>query len=268
MDTKPELRQPEGQTAKARWTRLGVLGLVMVGSAPFLMLVAGLVWGLDLAEAWVFLAPTIVLPWVAALLVWRFGTWAKIVAIVIALAALALMFWTAFGLAVPTSFFDFAPGLLLVPGALVAVIALIGAIISGRRGHLVAARAGGERRAINIVVVLVGALAAFSAVATIVSRTSVDAADAAAAVQLKDIAYDQDSYEVPGGSQVVVRNDDPFLHTFTVDALGIDVQLGPNSSVLVDIPERAGTFVLYCRPHTIDPESPTSDDMAATLTIG
>jgi hypothetical protein len=57
------------------------------------------------------------------------------------------------------------------------------------------------------------------------------------------------------------------MHTFTVEDLDIDVELGPGSSELIEIPAQAGTYVVFCRPHTMDTENPGEDDMAATLTI-
>ena len=240
----------------------------MIGAAALLMLVASLGWGLEVEAGEVALfAGMVVVPWAGAYLAWRFGTWTKVVAIVIAVVGIAMMFWTAFGLAAPNSFFDFVPGLLVVPGAIITIVASISAIVAGRRGHLSVEREGGERRAFTLVVAVLGALAVLSGVLTVTSRSTVDAGAGSAEVHLASFAYDQETYAVAGGSTIVVRNDDPFLHTFTIDALGIDVVLSPKSAKIVEIPAEAGTYVVYCRPHTFDPESPGPDDMAAELTI-
>jgi plastocyanin len=252
----------------ARWTQLAALGLAMIGLGPFLMLAAGLLWGLDVSGDIGFFVPLIVVPWVSAFLVWRFGTWAKIVAIVVALAGLAMLFWTAFSIANLASFFDFVPALLVVPGAIIAIVASIAGMVANRRGHVVAGREGGERRAIGVVLAVLGVLAVVSAVLTISSRSNVGATDAAAQVDLKSFEFDQASYSVPGGASVAVRNEDPFTHTFTIDALGIDVELGPGDAVVVNIPAQAGTYVVYCKLHTADPQNPTSDDMASSITVG
>lgn len=246
---------------------MAVLGLLMVAAAPVLMLTAVMVWGLDAGDELGLIIALVAVPLVGAFLVWRFGTWGKIVGIVIALLAIGAMFWTAFGLAEPMSFFDFVPGLLVVPGALLAIVGCVAAIVAGRRGHVAAAREGRERRVTNVVVAAVGVLAAFSAVLTLTSRTTVDA-DAELWVHLSNFEYGKDSYSVAGGSTIAVRNDDPFLHTFTIDELGIDLTLGPRSAETVEVPAQAGTYVVYCRPHTADPESPGETDMASTLTIG
>jgi plastocyanin len=240
----------------------------MIGLAPLLMLAAALLWGLDVGAEGIFFVVLIAVPWLGAFLVWRFGTWAKIVAIVIALAGLALLSFTALGLVRPASFFDFVPGLLVVPGAIVTVVAAIAGMVANRRGHLVVGREGGERRAIRAVVATVGILAVVSAVSTVSSRSGAVATDAAAQVDMKNFEFDQDAYDVSGGSSVVVRNQDPFAHTFTIDALGIDVDLGPSDSVVVTIPAQAGTYVVYCTLHTSDPQDPSSDDMASSITVG
>ncbi len=267
MGETPVWEESGGGTRRTRWTQLTAVGLVMIGLAPLLMLGAALIWGLDVGGEAGFFAVTVVVPWLAAFLVWRFGTWAKIVAIVVALASAAVLFWTAFGLASPASFFDFVPGLLVIPGVIITIVASVAALVAGRRGHTVTGREGGERRAITIVVAVVGGLALISAVLTVATRSTTDTSAAASQVEMKDFSYDQAAYQAAGGSQLAVRNDDPFRHTFTIDELGIDVQVGPGSSALVDIPGEAGTYVVYCTYHTSDPKNPTADDMASVLTI-
>jgi plastocyanin len=95
----------------------------------------------------------------------------------------------------------------------------------------------------------------------------VDESDADATVVLKDFEFDSTEYQLQAGSSVFVRNDDPYLHTFTVDALDIDESMSPGSEELIEIPSEPGTYVVYCRPHTSDPDTPSEDDMAATLTV-
>jgi plastocyanin len=255
---------PEG---KARWTRLAALGLVLAGLGPLLFLVAGVFWGLDVSEDVPFFGITGALALIAAFLVARFGTWAKAVGIVVALLLGMALFWTAFGLASPTSFFDFVPGLLVMPGALIAIVSCIAAMVAGRRGHVTAAATGGERTALRIVVGVVVILAVVSGIATAATRSTVSETDADATVVLKDFEYDSEDYQLEAGSRVLVRNDDPFLHTFTVDDVDIDEALSPGSEELIEIPSEPGTYVVYCRPHTSDPDDPSEDDMAATLTI-
>lgn len=253
---------------RARWTGLATLGLAMAAAGPLITFLAGLVWGLELGADVAFLGVAFVVPAIGAFLVWSYGTWAKIVGIVIAVLVVGAMSWTVFGFASPQSFFDFLSALLVVPGGLIAIVASIGAIRDSRRPSGSTRNAGSERRAIQIVLAAVGVLAAVSAVLTVTSRSTVDGSGADVAVQLSNFEYGEPNYTVPAGGQVVVRNEDPFLHTFTVDELDIDVTLGPNDSALVDIPDSAGTYVVYCRPHTANPDSPGEDDMTSELSVG
>jgi len=257
-----------GETrAKARWTRFAALGLLMAALGPLLMFVAGLLWGLDLSEDAGFFLVTAAIGLVGAFLVARFGTWSKFAGILAALALLAALFWTAFSLGQPASFFDFVPGILVVPGVLIAIICCIAAIVAARRGHVSTSAEGGEQRGIRIVLTAIVVLAVISGVLTFVSRTTADEADADFVISLKDFEFDATDYQLEPGTTVLVRNDDPFLHTFTIEELDIDETMTPGSEELIEIPDEPGDYIVFCRPHS-DPEEPNpEDDMAARLTI-
>lgn len=267
VETPERTEPPAGEAGVARWTRLGALGLVMVGLGPIMMVAAALIWGLDVADDIGFFLVIGIVPLVTAFLVWRFGLWAKILGAVIAFLAAGMMFWTAFGLATPQSFFDFVPGLLVIPGGIIAIVSCIGAAVAGRRGNMTAEPVGGERRALRIVPTVVIVLAVVSAVVTFAGRSSVDAAQADTEVVLSDFQFDQDEYDFTAGTTILVRNEDPFLHTFTVEDWDVDETLGPGSEVLVEVPASPGEYVVFCRPHTSDTVQPTEDDMAARATV-
>jgi plastocyanin len=204
---------------------------------------------------------------VGAFLVWQFGAWSKFVGILAGILLAMSLFWTAFGLAQPTSFFDFMPGLLVIPGALLAIVASIMALVAKRRGRLAARPEGGERRAIQVVAGIVVVAALISGAMSLFGRSTASAGDAAASASMKDFQFDQEQYEVAGGSRIFVRNDDPFFHTFTIDELEVNEEFGAGSSKIVDIPNEPGTYMLYCQPHTFNKEDPTEDDMATTITV-
>lgn len=250
-----------------RGTALATLGFLMAAGGPLLLIVASLAFGLgtdDLA----FLAIPTVLGLAGAALVRRPSTALKVVAIVLAVGVFMTVFWTAFGLALPASFFDFVPGILVLPGVLIAIGATVASMRAAKAGRPGSA---GERRAATVILAVLGVLAAASAVLTVTGRDTVPDAiadDADLAVTLADFEFDEAGYEVPAGGTVLVKNDDPFVHNFTVDALDIDVDLGPYSEKLVEIPDEDGTYVLYCEPHTSDTDDPSEDDMASKLTVG
>jgi len=268
MSTEALSEVPPGETQPARWSRFAALGLAMIGLAAFLLLAATVVWGLDAGGELALFIALIVLPLAGAYAVTRFGTWSKVAAIVVALLALGGMFWTAFGVSLPASFFDFVPAVLVVPGAVIAIVGSVAAMVAKRRGHASAKPERGERRAIAIVAAVVGVLGVLSAVMSVAGSGTVDATKASATVVFKDFKFDRSSYDVSGGTQILVTNDDPFAHTFTIDAVGLDVTLGPREQKLIDIPSSSGTYVVYCRFHTSDPRDPTASDMASRLAIG
>ena len=121
------------------------------------------------------------------------------------------------------------------------------------------------------ILAVLAVLGVVSLALTLTGKDTVDAdlaADADLIVDLQSFEFDEEEYAIRGGSTVLVHNSDPFAHTFTVEALGIDVDLGPGSEALVTIPEQPGNYVLFCEPHTSDPDDPSEDDMAAVLQVG
>jgi plastocyanin len=158
--------------------------------------------------------------------------------------------------------------LLVLPGVLLGVVAGIISIRSRKAGR---AAGPGELRAVSAIVGVLAILGAASLVLTLTGRDTVDDDEAASAdlvVDMADFEFDRSSYDVEGGATVLVKNSDPFVHTFTVDALDIDVDMGPGSEKLVTIPDEPGTYVLFCQPHTSDKDDPGEDDMAAVLDVG
>jgi plastocyanin len=253
--------------APSRGTSIATLGFLMGAAGPLLLLVASLAFGLSTDDAAFFVLP-VVLGVLGAWLVRRDSTGAKVAAIVLAVVLLGTVFWTAFGLALPDSFFDFVPGTLVLPGVL---LGIGGAVTSIRSRNHDRQSGPGERRTVGAVLAVVGVLAAVSAVLTVAGRDTVPDALADQAdltVRMEDFEFDESAYELDGGATVLVENDDPFAHTFTVEALDIDVDLGPYSEVLVELPDEPGTYVLYCEPHTSDADDPSEDDMAAELDLG
>jgi plastocyanin len=268
--TQPDPAQPAGAAGGlARWSHLASFGFLMTACGPLLMILAGTAWGLD-AEDVPFFAIVAVLALAAAALVRQRRTALKVIGVVLGLLAGVAMFWTAFGLTYPGSVLDFVPGLLVLPGALLGLVAGIASIRAQRRGDL--GSSPQERRAIPRIAAAIGVLALVSLVLTVAGRETVsddEAASADVTITISDFEFDDDEgYELEGGSTVLVKNDDPLVHTFTVDDLDIDETLSPGSEKLITIPDQPGEFILYCEPHTGDPDEEVEDDMSTTLTIG
>jgi plastocyanin len=254
------------KVGRARWTRLAMVGFAMALAGPVLMVVAGLLGGVDVEPFFLIVSAIalcgLVLSTIRSVV-------ARVVAAVAALLVGMALFWTAFGLMSMAAFFDFVPGILVLPGVLVAIGATIASIRAMRRGDFTLATDGRERSVVVGILGMVLILTAASAVLTATSRTTARAADADELVVMDNFGFDPEDLEVAAGSTILVKNDDPFLHTFTVDELDIDVEVGPGSSKLVQLPSGAdeGDYVLYCEPHTSDPDDPSDDDMAGTLVV-
>lgn len=252
---------------RARWSRLAAVGLFLAACGPLLIFGAGTLWGLDISDDAPFFLTTGACGVAASILVWRFGSWAKIVGILVALGLSGALFWTAFSLLTPTSVFDFLPGVLVLPGALVGLISCVAAIVAARRGHVSPMAEGGERSGIRVALGIVIVLGLGSTALTVAGRSTAEGAAAELTVIASDFEFDADAYTAEQGSEILIRNEDPFLHTFTIDDLDIDVVLSPGSEETVEISGAPGEYIAFCRPHTFNPESPSGDDMAATVIV-
>ncbi len=251
---------------KARWTRLATLGFVMQALAPILMLGAGLAFGYKLDQEELFFVVPAVVSLVGAFIVSKFGAWAKLVGIVAALFPMGMLFWTAFGLAAPGSFFEFLPGLLMIPGGIIAIVSCIAAFRNERKGIRTAPADSKERRALQIVIGVLLIAAVISGTLTFMGRETTEETGAAT-IAGKEFRFAPKEVEVSQGDTIIVTSNDPFGHTFTIDELDIDETLTPGDKIGILIPKRAGTCVFYCKPHS-DPKNPDpKEDMAGTLTV-
>lgn len=236
--------------------------------APLIFFVAGLAAGLPVSEGAIFAVFTVLLL-AAAGLVWRFGTWAKIVGLLLALLTAFMGFWIAFGLAFPAAFVDFVPGLLLPVGLLMAVAGSVAGIVAKRRGRTSAEVTAGERRLATTVLTIVVLAAAVSGALSLTSRNVVDGAAAAASATMHNLEFAEDGYEVAAGETIAVHNSDPFVHDFAVPGLGIEpVIILPGSSQLIEIGGDPGTYTIYCTLHSDPSATDASEgDMVATLIV-
>lgn len=222
-------------------------------------------------EAIVFLGPFMAIALLMAALAWRFGTWAKILATVVAiLMLLANAPFMAEAVAHPSVFFDFVPSMLIIAGAVIAAAGGVAAVV--RRADPRTQASDGERTIRRASIALVILVAAISAALSIAGRTTLSAAEKVGATQvgLRNFSFQPQSFEATsaGPARIVVHNSDVALHTFTVDALGVDVGVPPGSDVAVDLGAAApGTYQVYCRPHSEVQPDGTRQGMTASLVV-
>jgi uncharacterized cupredoxin-like copper-binding protein len=112
---------------------------------------------------------------------------------------------------------------------------------------------------------VIAVLGVVSAVMTVANFGGVSAAadEGATIVTAKKTEFDVESIEGRAGQEVriVVKNKDPFLHTFTIDDLDIDQKVSPGGEELIEFEAPAGSYEFICR--IVGHE----EDMKGTLTI-
>jgi plastocyanin len=66
----------------------------------------------------------------------------------------------------------------------------------------------------------------------------------------KNFEFQPKTLETDGPNvRVFFTNPDPSLHTFTIDALGVDLAVPPGKSRRVEFSGNPGSYDFYCKPH-------------------
>jgi plastocyanin len=286
MGTDPQTSRPVGDApgqaaaptrGRPAYTRLQVAGLVTIGSTALLVAVASIATSppdLDwTVEILVFFGPVALGCLVASWLAWRFGTWARVVGLLVAIAVAALLGWTVLLIPHVHSVVEFTLGAGVTVGVVMALAGGVAVLVSTHRKRVEMAPTTGERVFLRGALVVLGISVGISVVLSVVGRTTVDADVAAGATQVEMavFAFEPREIRVDGrDARLVVRNRDAFLHDIAVPAIGADpIQVTPGSQVLVDLSGTApGTYVVYCTLHSDTSASePAEDDMTGVLVV-
>lgn len=257
--------------AHAAGARTQVVGLVLLALAPLTMFAIEVVAGFDASE---FLVPltigTLVL--IGAWCAGRFGTWSKVLGIVLTVLVVLAGFWLVFGLSAIQSPADFVPSVLFVLGVGMSLTGGIRAVRARDRPAVIGATPGEDRARLIAVTVVVLAVVV-SVTVHLTGRQTVDAAAAAGATPVTMDAFEFATTEVTvaGGpdAALLVNNRDAFLHDLAVPDQDLAVTVAPGSQKLLDVADlAAGTYTFYCTLHsdTGNPD-PTTAGMAGTLVV-
>jgi hypothetical protein len=150
----------------------------------------------------------------------------------------------------PDSFIDFVPSVLLLAGTATAFVGGTVELVQRRR-HTERASTLRERVLVTVGVATLMAVASYSAFVTFSRDAGAVLPDGRTVIA---ISADEDRWipntialRSPGATLLLVRNPDWFAHTFVVDALDIDVYVGPRSEHVVEVPAPAtGTYGFAC----------------------
>jgi len=247
-----EVGSEEVRVTPPAYRGVALLGLLAAATAPLWVLAPE---GLSAAG---FVAPFVAVP-LGAAAVWHRGVWGRAVGLVASLGLLVVAApFAPQTLRHPDSFFDFFPSVSLLLGALLAAGGSAASLLHERR-RADSRPAPAQRAVTTAAAVALAGLAVLSGALTLSGRHTVSALDrfGAEPVTMVGFAFEPATLTVREGrpARFVVRNDDLALHTFTIDELGVDAIVKPGSEVLVEFtPDRAGTYLLYCRPHTHERE--------------
>lgn len=149
-------------------------------------------------------------------------------------------------LAVPASLIDFVSNSWLLLAGVVAIVAGFAAARSAVSGGV----SGFER-----VVLGLGALALIVSIVATMTYDEAAQQDGDIDLAAADIEFDSESLEADSGTVAVfVTNNDPTLHTFTIDELDVDLAIPANTTARVEFEADAGEYRFYCVPHESDME--------------
>lgn len=240
MQTAERLERTVGEPSRPAglgWREL----LVWLALTVPVVLVAGM---LALGELIPPIIVFAVLFLVGAFLARRPGKAGPILLVVLAVAMLALNGpFIVPSLAVPASTADF---MLATISTIVAIATLIAAIgtLRGRE------RSGGGPRVVALGVV--GLVVLFTGVAAAARITYTQPVAGSGDIRLttQDIEFAPASITAEAGEVTVyVTNEDPTLHTFTIEELGVDFQIPGGSDARVTFDAGPGTYEFVCTPH-------------------
>jgi len=157
-------------------------------------------------------------------------------------------------LAVPASTADFLPTVVVSLAAIVGAVS--GVAVLRRRGAVSDGMA--RRVAVGAVAVLVMATA-LTAVAKI-AYPEVTAHSGDIALAAENFEFSEPNITTNGGRVAVfLENKDQTLHTFTIEELGVDLQIPAGEPARIAFDAEPGTYEFVCRPH--------APGMAGTLRV-
>lgn len=233
----------------------GISGLVLV-----LFIVYALAAGGLKTEDFVFIGPIILIPIAVGLALRRWSGKTNLVATLIGL--LLILFNIPFtALANPGSTLDFTFTAIGLFGGIIVIVASVNAFL-GRNLESPPSPSPVVRSAFMGMVALPALVSVAGLAIWVGGGSDIDDADraAATAVDIADSDFAPKEIDASTGT-LVVSNSDLSFHTFTIEALDIDVPINPGREAIVDLTgSPAGSYSVICTVLG-------HDDMGATVVI-
>lgn len=246
---------------KPVFVRLALVGVSMFLAAAVIVLTAVAIDSDALFFALATAIPALIIG--AAIYFWR--PWGLVLGVLGGL--FGLLFFTPdapTSLASPNSFYDFILTIVTIVGAVFLLVGSIGGLVQHFQHKESFTVTPLQRSAMLGVVAIIVVLGVISAVLTAADFGGVSAAEeeGATIVTARKTLFDVESISARPNSttKIVVKNKDPFQHTFTVDDLDIDVKVGPGAEKLINLSAPAGAYEYRCR-------ITGHEDMKGTVTV-
>jgi plastocyanin len=176
--------------------------------------------------------------------------WPRVGAIWLGVSSLAVLLFSApflvEALTHPEAMADFLP---LVVFTLATIVGTIAAIPSFRAPRPDTPAAPARAIAVGTVALILGAVVL--SVVALAGIESVPARSGDVRVVTEDVTFRPAEINAEDATiSVHVTNRDDTRHTFTVDELGVDLNVPPGSAQRITFEAESGTYRFYCRPHT------------------
>ncbi len=256
--------------SRAFYTRIAVFGFLLIAFTGLLS--ASIYLAAGDTGSLAFSLPVLVIGLLIAGLLWRFGVWAQILAALLSFLILAFVVpFSTFNLLHPEDATDFIPIVLIIAGALLGFVGSMVSLIQRLRKIVRPVGTRTELLALRILLVALGLVVLTSLVLTTTSRTTLtaQAKSSAISIEIKDYQFNPDTLDVKAGDtvRIAVKNNDPTLHTFTLNEAGVDVSIPPGAERLVEFQAPPpGKYIWYCIPHS-DEGSAGRTGMVGSLTV-
>ncbi|HET9200525.1 MAG TPA: cupredoxin domain-containing protein [Dehalococcoidia bacterium] len=246
VETAPAVSAPR---ARSWYRTVALFGVALILFFPIILAI-GLTIGEEY-EALIFAAVIAVIALAVGAVLLLLGRWWPIIGIIGGLAAAgSSLEFVAFGVEHLDSFFDFTTAIFPFVGG---VILIVGSALTlwDERSEPVHEEVPAAWR--TSMLGIAGVLGAFSLLSLILTITGVESVSdeereaADTVVEMKQTEFEPEVIEVSAGDiAVVVENDDPIVHTFTIDDLDVDEDLGAGDEKFVEFSAEPGEYELKC----------------------
>ncbi len=263
--------RPQSLASQPFDTRVAALGFTLIALTGVVALAVAVI-GNSVGDAWDFTLTFMVVGVLVTVALLRFGAWAQVLAAVLSFLALASVLpFTTRILMNPEDGADFIPLMFLLFGAVLGFAGSVAGLVQRRRHTQRITATPTELIGLKAVLFALAVLVISSLVLTVAARTplSADAKANSITLDVKSFTFSPDQLRVKAGSAVklVVKNDDSTTHTFTLDAVGVDVSLPPGTERVIEFQApAAGTYQWYCAPHS-DPGPNGRTGMVGSLIV-